>query len=230
MTLSSIKVRLFSNDQYVLDKVLYSNFYRLKPFPEGSTVIDVGAHAGYFAIGCVFLGAENIHCYEALRSNFEILAENTKDFRPKIEVNNSAVMFIDGFLDVNIPQFDANTKTHDFNSVEIEQDGKPFDRVPCFSLDSILDNLQEDSVRLLKISIGGNELDILKNSKNLSKVEHICGETIISDPKILSDTIDSLKAKGFAHSWFSNTDEGTRIFIFSKGDSESQFNLYNAKE
>ena len=221
-----ITLRLFSNDQYVLDKVLYSNFYRVKRIPENSVIVDVGAGIGTFSVQMAILGAARVYAYEPLKSNYKLLLSNVEAFGDVVNTSNSAVLFQNNFLNVNHPEFQEEGKYYDFNTVDIENDKRPADRVPCHTLDTVLKNIKEPAIQILKINTGFHELDILKNcGAEIKRVKHICGETSSDDIKLIETTIEHLKTMGFTDSWFLKTDENTNLFVFSQGNSEEQFKI-----
>jgi FkbM family methyltransferase len=224
--LSTINVRLFSNDQYVLDKVVYSNFYRIKKLEEGDVVVDIGAHVGFFSLACMLSGSKRIYAYEPLPQNYEILVRNVETLSDKIKTNNLAAFFEYGFVDFRNPTFDDDTKSFDFCNVPLAQANESFSRCICCPLNNLLTELPEKNVRILKVSIGGGELQLLNGASKYDKVNNIVGETAEDDPAVFQKTIEHLKGHGFVNSWFSkDKEDGTRVFIFSKGDSNLTFKM-----
>jgi FkbM family methyltransferase len=226
-----LTIRVFTNDQYVLDKVFYNNFYRLKVLPENAVVVDVGAHVGYFTVASILKGASKVYSFEALSSNFRYLAKNTEFFADRVQLNKSAVLFQNSLLNLVQPTLKEEGKYFDFNNIEIEPSKDvPIETVPSCTLDAALASVPDKRIDLLKINIGYNEMDILKHSSKLDRVQNICGEMYNPDETIIHETIEHLKLQGFEKSWFSKSDENSEIFIFSRGDSSDMFDLYNSKE
>jgi len=215
-----ISLRTFSNDQWVLDKVLYGNFYRIKDIPQDKAVIDIGAHIGYFSILAAMKGAKKIYAYEPFLENYEMLISNIKDLQNKIIPYSLGIYTTDAYIKINYPEFKNNF--YDFNNLNIEQNVE-FYRTYCLPLDKILEQY-EDSFHLLKISIGYAENEILRKCKNIDRFENICGETTC-ELEDLQKTTEYLKSKGFKDSWFSQTEEETYIFLFSKEDANSAFDI-----
>lgn len=226
-----LTIRVFTNDQYVLDKVFYNNFYRLKVLPENAIVVDVGAHVGYFTVASILKGASKVYAFEALSANFRYLAKNTEFFADKVQLNKSAVLFQNSLLTLAQPTFTEEGKFFDFNNIEIEPSKDvPSETVPSFTLDSALSTIEDDKIDLLKINLGNNEMEILNNSSKLDRVQNICGEMYNADTTVIHETIEHLKEQGFSKSWFAKSDEDTEIFIFSRGDAAEMFDLYNSEE
>ncbi len=224
--LSTLNIRLFSNDQYILDKVIYSNFYRIKKLEENDVIVDVGAHAGFFSVAARLSGSKKIYAYEPLPQNYEVLVKNTETLSDVVKTSNLAVFYSYGFVDFKNPVFDSENKIFDFSNVSLAQNGESFSRCICCSLEDLLTNLPEEKVKILKVSTGGGELQILSACQNYSKVENIVGETPEDDTSVIQKAIDHLKSQGFVNSWFSkDKEDGSRVFIFSKGDSEQTFKL-----
>jgi len=224
--LSTINIRLFSNDQYVLDKVLYSNYYRVKRLNDSDVVLDIGAHAGFFAISASLLGSKKVYCYEPLPQNYEVLLKNTEHLSDRIKTSNISVFYDYGFVDFKLPVFNEEDKTFDFNNISLAQSGELFARCVSCPLEHLIDQHQEDKIKLLKISIGGGELQLLEKCSKFDKVENIVGETPEEDTSVFQKAIEHLKNHGFVHSWFSkNKEDSSRLFIFSKNESSQTFEM-----
>ena len=72
-----IITRSFSNDNYVFDNVFFNNCYKLKGQKEKHPiVVDIGAHAGYFAFTALTLGARKVYSFEPYIDNFNLLLKN----------------------------------------------------------------------------------------------------------------------------------------------------------
>ena len=63
--------------------------YRLLPIPEGSVILDVGAHIGFFTRWALSQGAAKSFCFEPEPNNFQYLQMNTSGL--PVECNNVAV-------------------------------------------------------------------------------------------------------------------------------------------
>jgi len=80
-----------SMKEYV-DKVLYQNEYEIPYEISKPVVLDLGANVGSFAVWALLKWPEAIvHCYEPIRTNFELLEANTKLFHPRIHLHNCAI-------------------------------------------------------------------------------------------------------------------------------------------
>lgn len=223
----NITLRSFTDDQYWLDKVFYTNSYRLRGIKEqkDSTVcIDIGSHCGFFTFTALALGAKKVYSVEPFIENFKILIKNTGD-NYAVVINNLAIGNENGYLRQAYPQPD---KSHISLSYPPQCD-KSVEKqsvCPMVTLDNYLQNfVQEDLIDILKINIGGQERDIL-NSSNLDKIQSICGETIL-EPEFVPAFKSEMSAKGFVKSHvITNAEEDNKIFfIFSKADIEKYYNL-----
>src|ERR1039457_3739787 len=77
-----IAIRSFSDDSYFLDKVFYSNSYRIKGFKDkdkAPIVVDIGAGPGFFAFTVLALGAKKVYSIEPFIENYKMLLKNTGD-------------------------------------------------------------------------------------------------------------------------------------------------------
>jgi FkbM family methyltransferase len=216
-----INLRTFTNDQWVLDKVLYGNFYKIKGLPNDKAVMDIGAHIGYFSILSVLKGAGKVYAYEPFVENYELLINNIKDYKKQIIPYSIGVYPTESNIKINYPVFNKENY-YDFNNLPIEQ-SQDFYRTLCLPLDKILQQY-DDSFSLLKISLGYAENEIIRTCENINKFENICCETQC-EPQEVQKTLEYLGSKGLKDSWFTQTDEETFVFMASKDKKNSVFEL-----
>jgi FkbM family methyltransferase len=221
-----IHIRSFTDDQYVLDKVFYSNFYRLKGFKEKRPiVVDVGAHCGYFTFASLALGADKIYSIEPFFENYSMLVKNCE--------NTSNVILhqlgIDNTLKTISFNFPQPKKTHiEFNNIQpsFNSDKSKMTTCTAITLDSFLNNyVSESNIDILKINIGVGEINILQSSK-LDNINSICGETYIEQENI--PVFKSyMMSKGFIKSLIvpSQEQDNKVLFLFGKSDLEEYYNL-----
>lgn len=169
-----LSVRLLTNDQYFLDANVYSNIYKLSKLEEGAVAVDIGAHAGYSVVNSVLRGAGKVYAVEPYIHNFELLLKNISKVRDSVSPHNLAILFDKNTVSFKAPVF-LSEKYYDFADLEVSNEKR--DVCPCVSLDEFLGQyVHEEKVSLLKINTGGDyDKDILLNSKEISRVESICG-------------------------------------------------------
>ncbi len=225
-----LHVRSFSDDQYWLDKVFYTNSYRLKGVQDRSKapiVVDIGAHCGYFTFTALALGAKKIYSVEPFIENYKILLKNTGDngiiipYQLSIAQVNSAITF----------EYPVPEKSHvNFSNIKpnYNLNAKKVYTCPSVSLDYFLRNyIESDIIDILKINIGYQERDILSSSKVLQeRVNSICGETIL-EPEHVATFKAEMIAMGYVNSHvIASTEEDNKIFfIFSKNEIAENYNL-----
>lgn len=221
----TLQIRLFTNDQFVLDKVFYANAYKLATLPKDSVVFDIGAHIGFFATNCAVRGAATIYCFEPNGENFECLLRNTSFIRDGIVAIKSAVLFDHSFVAFEAPEI-TEDKFFDFASVNMAGDDSVAKEVSlCMSLDTALLNYGEKEVHLLKINLGGTyEPDVLVNSKLISKCNAVCGMTKTDDTASLDKLFAHMKENGFSNSSLVDTGEDKEfLFVFTKDCAKGYF-------
>lgn len=230
MLLPEISIRSHSSDQFVFDRVLYSNSYRINKFIPNATVVDIGAHIGAFSICCLLHGAANIHAFEPLRSNFSLLDRNLSTFSKDFSATQIGANVRTGFSKLSKPILtrstfyelaDLSLNTEE-NSEENSGDGQS-----CFftTLDDILYSVEED-IYLLKLSAPKMELKILNSCKNIFSVKNLCFETSCTQSEI-ADIEENIKKKGAFHSSLSEkVGEDRFLFMFSRGDINICFSKY----
>lgn len=224
-----ISIRSFSNDQYILDKVFYANFYRLKGIREPEkqpTVVDIGAHCGYFTFTALALGAKRVYAFEPFIENLKVLCENShNNGMGEVLIHQLGVNISDSNLNFAYPERQKNGNFFNFSEIDVNAvNAKKLCPCPCLTLDKILTHYVFDDVDILKINIGYNESEILLGSKIIeTKVKNICGEVTITDDKVDKFKADML-AKGFINSLIEKSpDDNRSFFIFSKVNLDEYF-------
>lgn len=228
----TLTIRSFTNDQYILDKVFYSNFYRLKGLKDANkkpVVVDLGAHCGYFTFAAVSLGAEKVYAFEIHPENYKILLKNTshpslsdkvKSFNFGVYTKFDILEFKDGDL---VDKLYLNWADLVLAPTKEEAD---YSR-PAFTLDFILEKFVTENVDILKLNIGYAEIEILSGSKLIeTRVDNICLE-IKEDILKINDLINTMKTKGFKYSSISKVSEedGAYVILFSKSKCEDTFSI-----
>lgn len=223
-----ISLRLFSNDQSVLDKVFYANAYRLKPREdkEKNVVVDIGAHCGYFAMTACAMGAKKVYCFEPFYENFRMLVKNADQAEVGLIVPHQFGVFPQAYnFKFNYPEY-GEKKFFDYANIDIEdKKGAKTSSAPCITLDEVLGEYVSEPIDILKIHIGYAEEAILQSSNLLaSRVQAVCGATIPegTGPDKFKDF---MAKKGFVNSHFGKLpdDDKRLVFMFSKEPLQKYF-------
>ncbi len=228
-----LTIRAFSNDQYYLDKVFYSNFYRLRGFKENEkrpVVLDLGAHCGYFSFAALALGAKKVYAFEPFTPNYKMLITNVGNeplgqtvpvitYQLGVYVSPVAVTFgypvleKGSFFDYANVGFDSNQTSADFC------------KCCLLPLDTILEHYVGEQVDIMKLSIGYGEISVLEISKLITdRVHNICGEISV-DEKGKEKLKAVLSAKGFTSTelYPIEGEENKWLFHSSKADRREVF-------
>lgn len=227
-----LTIRAFSNDQYILDKVFYSNFYRLKPRTDGekNVIVDIGAHCGYFAFAAMALGGKKVYSFEPFLENYRILLKNTEQAETGTIIPHQLGVYPQASnIKFSYPTY--KDQFYDFANIEIDKNEGQQHTAPCITLDEILQEyVQEPTVDILKISVGYAESDILLNSHLLSrKVNAVCGEAVL-DQNGTQKLQDAMMKKGFTDSYFATLKEEDKIlFLFAKDSCDKYFTIPKEK-
>lgn len=226
MLLPELTIRSHSSDQFVIDRVLYSNSYRLNRFIPNSTVVDIGAHIGAFSLASLLNGASKIYAIEPSQFNHRILVKNLSDFSKDFSVFHLGVDPNSGFKNMSKPEM-VNSSFLEFSNLSTKNSDESYkaDKSYFVSLDEILSMIDEQ-IYLLKISTSGSEFEILSGCKKLSMVRNLCLEVNCSheEAKVMSEDI---KRKGsFKDSVIEKVGEKTYLLLFSKDDCFICFSKY----
>jgi FkbM family methyltransferase len=121
-------------------------------------IVDVGANIGQFSLVASKLlelrkvsPPPRIICFEPVKSNYELMNENSKSNKLNLELHNFAIGIAPERKVLSIHEVYGRLKTTDIFRVE--------------SLDSLIWELKLDSVQLLKIDTDGFELEVIKGAK-----------------------------------------------------------------
>src|SRR5262249_39683749 len=84
----------FGRDSFAVDRVAYFGIFLEGWYQadfRGATVIDIGAHKGYFGAFALHAGATEVRSYEPEATNFAALSRAAGSFNKRWTVNNEAV-------------------------------------------------------------------------------------------------------------------------------------------
>lgn len=180
------KFREGTHDEPIWKEVTEGNLYRLPDrLPEGSIVIDIGAHIGSFSYEAAKRGAGKVYAFEASLENYKIANENLAEFIESgtVELFHLAVWDKNGeFLNLHTEGGDAfNVKenTGGYSLFDNWRTNSISEEVETISLDSLLaTEIESKPVELVKFDCGGAEYKIFYGSQLFDKqVKKLIGET-----------------------------------------------------
>jgi FkbM family methyltransferase len=222
----TLTLRSFTNDQYVLDKVFYSNCYKLRGLKEnGPVVVDIGAHAGYFTFAALSLGAKKIFAIEPFIENYKVLLKNIEQTDDnKVIPFQFGVYSSPAIINLNYPSISEGL-FYDFSEIDIEKEGRTYP-AQCYSLDQILKSFVSEHVDILKFNIGYAEFDVLSGSMLLdTQVSNVVFEVESSDDRL--KTFQShMEARGWKFVSLPIPDEPHRFTVFMSRDDLNKFFVF----
>ncbi len=234
MNLPSLIVRQFTDDQFILDKVSYSNSYQIKGFKTESdqpVVLDIGAHCGYFCFLAYAMGAKKIYAIEPYLPNFKMLLKNTESI-PNIVQYNLGTYTSDDVFKFYDPIIEKNI-FYNFSDVEVSDNNSDTHHIcQVLSLSNLFANYILERVDILKISIGYAELDILESCHDLGNwAESICGQTRDITPERINEFKRKMLEKGYNEFYIApDQDENSFTFVLSKTSISKHFNIKTRHE
>jgi len=178
--------RTFTNDQYILDKVFYRNFYKLRAFPANErkpVVVDLGAHCGYFTFVALSVGAKKVYAFEPFVPNYRMLMENVGGNPISTVIPYQLGVYVAPVaLTFGYPPL-LNKSYFDFSNIhsDVNVDSVDFCKCCMLPLDTLLEHYIGEQVDILKINIGYGEMAIISASQLLTeRVANICGEIALN--------------------------------------------------
>lgn len=198
-----------------------------KSIKHGMTVLDIGAHIGYYTmIFSKLVGPKGkVYAFEPDLDNFLLLKENTKSFN-NVEVFRTAISDKEGKIDFY--KIEDNTGCHSIVLPSLKSEKITVD---SSTLDAFLESKKIKNVDFIKIDIEGGEplafrgmQKLISSSKTISIVSEFNPEAILQgreDPKALLET-------------FKNS--GLKIYEIKEGGIRSEIkdidkiSFYTAKE
>ncbi len=175
-SMNGYRIRIISNKDRPLDGIGQSILFRQtyeeqvtsmfkKLLKRGMSVIDVGAHIGYYSLLSASLVGEEgkVFAFEPEPHNYNELINNISlnDYL-NIRAINSAVGDKNGFSDL----FIAKTWSGKHSLFQTSSDMKDSISVPVVTLDSYI---HDGKVDLIKTDTEGNDLKVLLGARNTTK-------------------------------------------------------------
>ena len=198
--------------------------------PYNPVVVEIGAYEGVntlnlaksFQDGIVIAFEPNPRAFERLSS--AVKQSNLDNIRIfNLAINNSsgkATLYLDHGDSCNDPQFEKFSSLLKKVPSGSQKCQCPFIEVSCVTLDDWCENNQISRIDFIQIDAEGNELQILKRSRNILKtVKVICTKTYFSLARVeatqflaLNKFLESMGFEMLAH-WYLEGLEGEATFI-----------------
>ena len=199
----------------------------VKIIEPGMTVVDIGAHVGYYTL----LAAQNtgpsgkVYAFEPESNNFALLEKNVElNNYGNIHTENKAISNSTGPRELFITNLDSGR--HSMYKHEISQtNGLSIDTV---TLDDFLEQISCSHVDLIKIDVEGAELEVLQGMRRLINNANKMALILEFNPQLLINAgVDpfrfpqSLADYGFKIKWI---DEKNGVLNLGGMDLETNIN------
>ncbi len=128
---------------------------------EGAVVLDVGAHAGFFALYCLSLnGTVKIFSVEPEENNLATMKDNLKlnDSLKKVSVIPGALSLVEGECFLKVSE-----DNHNHHLLGNDENDEGVVKVAGFSLLGLLKKNKVKKIDLLKMDIEGGEFDLIES-------------------------------------------------------------------
>jgi FkbM family methyltransferase len=180
-----ISIRSYTTDQYHLDKVFYSNVYRLKklsPENDKSVIVDIGAHCGYFSLAAMSAGYQKCYAFEPFSDNYKTFCKNTEVFSDSISSYQLALHHQRDFFKLSPPVLEES-KFLDFG--QLTQSRVEGETVLAVSIaEAFTDLIESKEIKTVKLNTGYPFDFITGNESAWSKVENFVFEGLYSNIEI----------------------------------------------
>lgn len=177
------KIRIHSHDiiagpllPYIYKPYEYKQWFS-KIISKNSVFVDVGSNVGGYTIRACNLGATVI-AIEPDKENFSILEENVKmnNFN-NVSIFNVAIGSKASYLPIFAPRGNYSTSTF-----SLIKGGILRDYVKVIPLDDLINSFNYKTIDLLKIGVGGFEMEILNSAiDTLKRTRYIMIEFVITN-------------------------------------------------
>ena len=189
-----------------------------KNINKGDTVLDIGAHIGYYTLIAAQLVGDKgkVYAFEPDHKNFSLLKKNVEvNGYKNVVLVNKAVGEIDGKIELYLD--DENTGDHRIYVSDARRKGITIEVV---TLNNFLKNNEE--VNLIKMDIQGSESSALKGGSNIIKEN--------KSIKILTEFWPKgLKLSGSSSNEFINLLIKNKFYIYDINESDKKMKLLNTK-
>ncbi|MFN8674037.1 MAG: FkbM family methyltransferase [Candidatus Sericytochromatia bacterium] len=167
------------SDIHILKEIFHERVYSdYFPFYQNVTVVDIGAHKGYFALFAKnnLKDTSRIIALEPMKKNFEILAKNT--LNKNIEIYNEGLYSENIEKDLYINKDENSSLFENYSLLLNLNNSKETEKIKLITLEKLFDEYNIDKIDFLKLDCEGAEYKILfsTNKKILEKIEIISME------------------------------------------------------
>lgn len=165
-------------DHTIFEQIHRHDEYRLRKeqFGPEDIVLDIGGHAGYFALAALQRGAGHVHVFEISEENLELCRRNLALFEGRVTLHRRAVwnetgrtVSFGGF-----PDWEGEV-----NTGGISPYGQGPRTVETIAFDEVVRDIADGlrkRIRLVKLDAEGSEWPILLTSRTLASIDQIVGE------------------------------------------------------
>lgn len=187
---AKFKLRAGSSDRNVFNDVLLYNQYKLDKLKDCDSIIEVGAHIGFFSVSVAKKFPEaRIYAFEPMMDNFNLLKDNLKINNIKnVRIFPYAVSNRSGKIAFYVSKNNAR------HSIYGEEGTRK--KVRSINLREFMNKNKIKEVDLLKIDAEGAEYDIIY-SLDLNRIRDIFMEVHQVEGKSPDKLERYLKTKGF---------------------------------
>ena len=175
----TVHYRPHTLDQFVFNQIHREDEYRLKAarFRRDDVILDIGGHAGYFALAVLLRGAGHVHVYEISEENLELCERNLEPFAGRFTIHREAVWNEAG-LELRFGRFPYWGDALNTGGASLLDPGEEYS-ARTVKFDDVVRTLTgtgPQRLRLLKLDAEGAEWPILLMSHTLAHIEQIVGE------------------------------------------------------
>ena len=163
--LNGVKIRRRERDRGIIREVFMENAYGIEEVPEGSLVIDVGAHIGTVTLRCAVERGCRVYAYEPNVESFALLAENVQlnHLGDRVKCFNQAIGRDREIRDFYFERSSGSSSFYLGDNPDFADRNLKVEKIQCITLKDIFEDNDVTFCDVLKIDCEEAEREIFND-------------------------------------------------------------------
>ena len=162
---NGIKIMFRECDRGIIDEVFVENPYRVEEIPQGSTVVDVGAHIGTVTLRCAVERGCRVFSYEPSKESFALLVENVRmnGLEDRVKCFNQAICGRNELRNFYVDELSGSSDLYLAENPDFADRELRVTQVQCVTLGRIFKDNDIERCDMLKIDCEGAEREVFND-------------------------------------------------------------------